>query len=120
MNDDLRPCCFPECGKWLAQRLTTMPAHKPAPAGLYDVAVWRSSRELPILVDRVSAPSPFQAIEQVMRSRSMRVCDHASAQPSGGQYHQIYRAFGVVLSKQSSAPLSLNDFPICDSASVTF
>lgn len=103
MSTETTAPCFPECGVWLARRLAALPAARPVQPGCYDVAVWRNSFDLPLLVDGVSAPSPFQAIEHVMRLHRMRVCARASAIPSGGSWFQMYRAFGIELVKQSKA-----------------
>ena len=101
MENETHASCYPECGKWLAQRLASSVSPASMQPGLYDVAVWRSwpARELPLFAEQVPASSPFQAIEEVMRARRMRVAPHASACPSGGQCFQVYRAFGIELSR---------------------
>jgi hypothetical protein len=103
--DDLKPGCFPECGKWLAQRLDA-PSPLPVlvPSGFYDGALWRSwpPTGLPVVADGVEETSGFRAIEQVMRLHHMRVAAHACACPSGGSSIQMYRAFGIELSKAES------------------
>jgi hypothetical protein len=99
--------CYPYRGRWLRSSHPTQ-----TNTGFYDVALWRSwpPHGLACIVEHVQAVSGFAAIRKTMQANGLRSVAHASAAPCGGQWFEVYRAFGIRLHEKPHQPVWLAMF----------